>query len=142
MTTPLRKSLLVGAAGLSLAGSVAGCAPTAQAGSTDLAKSGSTITGPYKDGTYSADGDYFSPNGGETVGVQLTLSGNAISAVDITVHADNPNTQKYQGEFKDGIAAQVVGKKLDEINVTKVAGSSLTSGGFNKAVEKIKSEAK
>jgi uncharacterized protein with FMN-binding domain len=156
MTTPLRKSILVGAAGLSLAGSVAGCAPAAQgstdqstpqttsthAGSSTLATTGSSATASYKDGTYSADGTYTSPNGQETVGVQLTLSGGTISGVDITVHPSNPNTKKFQGEFKDGIAAQIVGKKLDDINVSKVAGSSLTSGGFNQAVEIIKSEAK
>jgi hypothetical protein len=34
-----------------------------------------------------------------------------------------------------------VGKNIDELNVSKVAGSSLTSGGFNQAVEKIKQEA-
>jgi uncharacterized protein with FMN-binding domain len=152
MTTPLRKGILVSAAGLSLAGSMAACAPAAQsstpqnagpqAASTNLATSGAKVSGPYKDGTYSADGNYVSPNGPETVGVQLTLSGSTVSAIGITVHADNPNTKKFQGEFKDGIAAQVVGKKLDEINVSKVAGSSLTSGGFNQAVETIKSEAK
>ncbi|MHC6221491.1 FMN-binding protein [Arthrobacter sp. MMS24-S77] len=152
MTTPLHKSILVGAAGLSLAGSVAACAPSTaqsstpqntstQAGSSKLATTGSS-SGSYKDGTYSADGSYTSPNGQETIGVQLTLTGGTISGVDITVHPSNPNTKKFQGEFKDGIAAQIVGKKLDDINVSKVAGSSLTSGGFNQAVETIKSEAK
>lgn len=157
MTTPLHKSILVGAAGLTLAGSVAACAPSTQAstaqsstpqntstqaGASKLATTGSSSSGSYKDGTYSADGSYTSPNGQETVGVQLTLSGGTISGVDITVHPSNPNTKKFQGEFKDGIAAQIVGKKLDDINVSKVAGSSLTSGGFNQAVETIKSEAK
>lgn len=153
MATPLRKSILVGAAGLSLAGSVAACAPATQAGTTQKTQAapgtlattgstGSTSSGTYKDGTYSADGTYTSPNGQETIGVQLTLSGGTVSAVGITVHPSNPNTKKFQGEFKDGIAAQIVGKKLDDINVSKVAGSSLTSGGFNQAVETIKSEAK
>ncbi|MEZ2389274.1 hypothetical protein AB6813_06950 [bacterium RCC_150] len=157
MTTPLRKSILVGAAGLSLAGSMAACAPsvqssaaenspagstTPQAGSSKLATTGSTASGSYKDGTYSADGSYTSPNGQETVGVQLTLSGGTVTNVGITVHPSNPNTKKFQTEFKDGIAAQVVGKKIDDLNVSKVAGSSLTSGGFNQAVDTIKSEAK
>ena len=61
--------------------------------------------------------------------------------VQITEHPSNPNTRKFQGEFASGIAAQVVGKSIDELDVSKVAGSSLTSGGFNKAVEQIKSEA-
>ncbi|MET4539793.1 uncharacterized protein with FMN-binding domain [Arthrobacter bambusae] len=163
MTTPLRKSIYAGIAGLSLIGTVAGCAPSAQspsAESTPAAEnggqastssptssstaSGSTAAGTpaYKDGTYSADGTYTSPNGQETVGVELTLASDTVSAVNITTHPSNPNTKKFQGEFAGGIAAQIVGKKIDELNVSKVAGSSLTSGGFNEAVEQIKSQAK
>ena len=75
------------------------------------------------------------------MGVQLTLSNGTVSAVEITQHPSNPNTRKFQGEFAGGIADQVVGKSLDEIKVSKVAGSSLTSGGFNQAVEEIKAQA-
>jgi uncharacterized protein with FMN-binding domain len=152
-----RKSVYAGLAGLSLIGTVAGCAPSASQGdpgpaenstgessvaapsssASALAGSGST----YKDGTYSADGNYVSPNGTETVGVQLTLAAGKVTDVQITQHPSNPNTRKFQGEFAGGIAAQVVGKSIDELKVSKVAGSSLTSGGFNQAVEQIKSEA-
>lgn len=154
MKTSVRKSVFAGIAGLSLAGTVAGCAPSAQqpaaqetpsaessaapsASSSALASSGEG----YKDGTYKADGTYISPNGTETVGVQLTLANGTVSAVEITEHPSNPNTRKFQGEFASGIAEQVVGKSLDEIKVSKVAGSSLTSGGFNQAVEEIKAQA-
>jgi uncharacterized protein with FMN-binding domain len=160
MNFPVRKSLFIGIAGLSLIGTVAGCAPSAQpataaqpngASTAPATSSGvpiagtgssSSATSGYKDGTYSADGNYVSPNGTETVGVELTLSGGTVSDVSITQHPSNPNTRKFQGEFAGGIKAQIVGKKLDELNVSKVAGSSLTSGGFNEAVEKIKAEAK
>jgi len=81
--TAVRKGIFAGIAGLSLAGTVAGCAPSTAdsgpgaagnpaaptSGSSTLAGSGAS----YKDGTYSADGNYVSPNGTETVGVQLTL---------------------------------------------------------------------
>ncbi|CAH0140684.1 hypothetical protein SRABI83_00460 [Arthrobacter sp. Bi83] len=156
MKPSVRKSVFAGMAGLSLAGTVAGCAPSAQqpaaqetqpattsasaapgSSSSALAESG----GGYKDGTYSADGSYRSPNGTETVGVQLTLANGTVSAVEITEHPSNPNTRKFQGQFASGIAEQVVGKSLDEIKVSKVAGSSLTSGGFNQAVEEIKAQA-
>jgi uncharacterized protein with FMN-binding domain len=160
MRPSVRRSVYAGIAGLSLAGTVAGCAPSTGNGpaageSTPPAASGSSAaaTGPstgastsgasgYKDGTYSADGTYVSPNGTETVGVQLTLAGGTVKDVQITQHPSNPNTRKFQGEFAGGIAAQVVGKDIDELNVSKVAGSSLTSGGFNKALEQIKSEAR
>jgi uncharacterized protein with FMN-binding domain len=157
MSFPVRKSVFVGIAGLSLIGTVAGCAPSAQAPAAQFtgAPTGSATTGApiagtgasssaasgYKDGTYSADGNYVSPNGTETVGVELTLAGGTVSDVNITQHPSNPNTRKFQGEFAGGIKAQIVGKKLDELTVSKVAGSSLTSGGFNQAVEKIKAEA-
>jgi uncharacterized protein with FMN-binding domain len=149
MSFPVRKSVFVGIAGMSLIGTVAGCAPSAQApaaqsapsSSAPAAGASSSAASGYKDGTYSADGNYVSPNGTETVGVELTLSGGTVSGVNITQHPSNPNTRKFQGEFAGGIAAQIVGKNLDELNVSKVAGSSLTSGGFNQAVEKIKSEA-
>jgi uncharacterized protein with FMN-binding domain len=149
----IRKTVFAGIAGLSLAGTVAGCAPSAQQpaaqetpsttaetaapGSSALASSGAG----YKDGTYSAEGNYKSPNGTETVGVQLTLASGTVSAVEVTPHPSNPNTKKFQGQFAGGIAEQIVGKSLDEIKVSKVAGSSLTSGGFNQAVEDIKTQA-
>ena len=153
MKPSIRKTVFAGVAGLSLAGTVAGCAPSAQqpatqeteppAAATASASAGSSAgsAAGYKDGTYSADGNYKSPNGTETVGVQLTLAGGTVSAVEITEHPSNPNTRKFQGQFASGIADQVVGKSLDEINVSKVAGSSLTSGGFNQAVEAIKAQA-
>ncbi|BAS09709.1 FMN binding protein [Arthrobacter sp. Hiyo4] len=75
------------------------------------------------------------------MGVELTLASGTVTAVNITQHPSNPNTRKFQGEFAGGIAAQVVGKSIDELNVSKVAGSSLTSGGFNQALDKIKAEA-
>ncbi|MEV7604735.1 hypothetical protein AB0N65_04775 [Paenarthrobacter sp. NPDC089322] len=157
MTTPLRKSLFVGIAGLSIMGAAAACAPTSQpstqtpatenggqasTSSPSSTTAGTSGTSTYKDGTYSADGTYTSPNGQETVGVELTLAGGTVSAVNITVHPSNPNTKKFQGEFAGGISAQIVGKNIDELNVSKVAGSSLTSGGFNDAVQQIKSQAK
>lgn len=156
MKPSVRKSVYAGIAGLSLAGTVAGCAPSAQqpaAQETQSSESSAAAApGPsssalassgagYKDGTYTADGTYKSPNGTETVGVQLTLANGTVSAVDITEHPSNPNTRKFQGQFASGVSDQVVGKSLDEIKVSKVAGSSLTSGGFNQAVDQIKTQA-
>ena len=153
MQPTIRKTVFAGIAGLSLAGTVAGCAPSAQQPSAQEAPSAASETAApgssalassgagYKDGTYSAEGNYKSPNGTETVGVQLTLANGTVSAVEVTPHPSNPNTKKFQGQFAGGIAEQIVGKSLDEIKVSKVAGSSLTSGGFNQAVEDIKTQA-
>jgi uncharacterized protein with FMN-binding domain len=97
--------------------------------------------GTYADGTYTATGSYVSPGGQESIEVTLTLTSDVVSAVEVVSNADNPNSVRYQGEFVDGIADVVVGVPLDDLEVDKVAGSSLTSGGFNEAVETIKGEA-
>lgn len=159
MTTRHQKTAVTALAGLSLLGFVTGCAT--DAGSTDASStpaatlSSTTEASPdttestdaaasssaYADGEYSAEGEYTSPGGKETVGVSLTLADDVITAVTVTPESDNPNGKKYQGEFADGIAAVVVGKSIDDIEVSKVAGSSLTSGGFNDAVDQIKADA-
>lgn len=155
MITRHQKTAVTALAGLSLLGVVTGCstgAGSSDSGSTpaatlqstsDAAPATSTPAGSsaYKDGEYKAEGEYTSPGGKETVGVSLTLAGDKVTAVTVTPESTNPNGKKYQGEFADGIAAEVVGKSLNELKVSKVAGSSLTSGGFNDAVDKIKADA-
>jgi uncharacterized protein with FMN-binding domain len=121
-------------------------APAPSAGSSDSSGSGSSgsdaaAASVYADGTYDATGTYTSPNGQEEIDVSLTLEGDVITAVTVTPEATNPNSVNYQTQFADGIAEVVVGKNIDEIEVSRVAGSSLTSGGFNEAVETIKDEA-
>lgn len=95
----------------------------------------------YEDGTYTQTGGYQSPAGPEEVGVTLTLAADVVTAVEVEPMPDNPTTTMYQERFAGGISEAIVGKKLDELAVDKVAGSSLTSGGFNEAADKIKSEA-
>ncbi|MDQ6752737.1 MAG: hypothetical protein M3017_04835 [Actinomycetota bacterium] len=148
-TTILRgatgRTMLVAVAGLSLAGSLAGCAPSAQgtsaAGNDAPGGPGQKSSGSYKDGTFSADGHYLSPNGNETIGVTVTLANNVVKDLQLTPHPTNPNTRRFQSEFIGGVNAKVVGKNIDSLNVSKVAGSSLTSGGFNDALTQIKKEA-
>lgn len=118
------------------AGGAPAATPTAGA-ATGAGAAAST----YKDGTYSADGSYQTPESVETVKVTVTLAGDVITAVDVTGDPQKAESKRYQGEFIGGISDEVVGKDIDTISVSRVAGSSLTSGGFNKAIEKIKAEA-
>jgi uncharacterized protein with FMN-binding domain len=152
MITRHQKTAVTALAGLSLLGVLTGCAtdaaetkaPTeATPNATTESKDAGAAAGSssYKDGEYSAEGEYTSPGGAEKVGVALTLEGGNITAVTVTPESENPNGKKYQGEFADGISSVVVGKSIDEIKVSKVAGSSLTSQGFNDAVEQIKADA-
>ncbi|WP_430591476.1 FMN-binding protein [Humidisolicoccus flavus] len=102
----------------------------------------SDSAGEYADGSYTAEGSYVSPGGQETIDVELTLADGVISEVTVTnPDTTNANSLRYQGEFIDGISAEVVGVPIDEVSVDRVGGSSLTSGGFNDALEQIKTDA-
>jgi len=97
--------------------------------------------GGYADGDYEAEGSYTNPGGESTVKVALTISDGTISDVTVTPEASNGTSKQFQTKFAGGIADEVVGKSLDDLDVTKVAGSSLTSQGFNDAIDAIKAEA-
>lgn len=142
-------------AGLTLLGTLAGCASTAAVADPQSGggTSGGASTGPstttttdssatYKDGTYSEHGTYSSPGGTEVINVELTLKDNIVTAVTVkTVKAD-PTAHEYEELFEGGISKVVVGKKIDSLNVSRVAGSSLTSQGFNNALVAIKADAR
>ena len=116
----------IGAVGL--VGALSGCAAT-------------TSDHSYRDGDYTADGTYSAPSGTETISVELTLEDDIVMSVSVTPHATEGNQKKFQTQFADGIAAEVLGKDIDQLSVSRVAGSSLTSSGFNDALEAIKGEA-
>ena len=116
-------------------------APTTDTPTEDTPDIGDADAGAYADGDYSAEGSYSNPGGQSTVKVDLTINDGTISDVTVTPEAENGTSKQYQEKFAGGIADEVVGKSLDDLDVTKVAGSSLTSGGFNEAIEQIKSDA-
>lgn len=95
----------------------------------------------YKDGTYKATGSYLSPGGEESVDVEITLKSSVIESATVTPHPASATSTQYQGEFVDNFKPLVVGKDINEVKLSRVAGSSLTSGGFNEAIEKIKDDA-
>ena len=115
----------------------ASSAPSASAAAPSAARTGST----YADGTYTAEGSYQTPESVESVRVTVTLQDDEITAVEVTGQPKARESQQYQSQFIGGISDVVVGKNIDEISVSRVAGSSLTSGGFNKAIDEIKAEA-
>ena len=168
MTSTARRAVTV-AASLAAVGALAACGSsdgaaaegTTQAAETPAAESGESSEpaessapaessevaepaegGIYTDGVYTATGSYISPGGEESIEVALTLAGDVVSEVEVTSLAKHPNSERFQGEFISGIEGVVVGVPIDELAVDKVAGSSLTSGGFNEAVELIKAQAR
>lgn len=144
--TPSRKTLLFAAASLTLASTA--CAGTADDGASaadtsPAAQAGTPApSGSYADGEYSASGSYIPPsNQTEEVDVTLTLENNVVTALTVNTSGNNPTSKQYQRKFTSGVQEQVVGRNINELDVHKVAGSSLTSSGFNKALDTIRAEA-
>lgn len=137
--TPVRRAFAAAAAASTLA-VVAAC------GSDSASPSGESderegASGAYDDGTYTATGDYTNPGGLATIDVELTIEGNEVTAVTVTPTAAGGNSLQFQTQFAGGVADEVVGRPLDEVEVDTIAGSSLTGVGFNDAVAQIKDEA-
>lgn len=140
----MSRSIATGFAGLGLAGiglaALAGCS-TPGGGSGGDGGSGVDTSAEYEDGIYTATGGYVAPSGSEEIVVELTLEDDIVTAVAVTPQATDPNAKSFQGMFASGIAAEIIGQDIDTLNVSRVGGSSLTSGGFNDALEQIKAQA-
>ncbi len=115
-------------------------ADTSSSDSSSAEADTGTDADTYADGTYEATGSYANPGGESSVDVTLTVADNAVTEVEVAPGASGTSLS-YQQQFIAGIDQEVVGKSLNDIEVTKVSGSSLTSGGFNEALAQIKSEA-
>lgn len=156
-STAVPRSLRMSAALVGVAGALtlAGCATdtaadpaattepdtsTAEESTTDTGSEAAT-GGAYTDGTYTAEGSYATPESVEAISVTVTLEDDVITAVEVTGDPTKRESEEYQAKFIGGISDEVVGQDIDDISVSRVAGSSLTSGGFNQAIDAIKSEA-
>lgn len=135
MPTITKRLLALGFAGLGAAAALAGCA------AGPATEGGGDTSAEYADGTYEAEGDYTSPAGPSHVTVELTIADDLVTAVTVTPLATDPTSKGFQTQFADGISDAIVGQDIDTLNVSRVGGSSLTSGGFHDALEQIKAEA-
>jgi uncharacterized protein with FMN-binding domain len=96
----------------------------------------------YVDGQYTAEGSYVLPNNEvEKITVSVTLLNGIITTVDYKGNPIEQGSIFNQKKFSEGYKALVVGKNIDEVNLTVVNGSSLTSLGFMEALKSIKVKA-
>lgn len=91
--------------------------------------------------TYFSRGEYLTPaRTNHTIDVTLTLAGDVVTDASI-IYDDgagfsNPHQERFDGAYK----AQVVGKRLDEINLSRVGGASVTSRSFNEVIAEIEAQ--
>lgn len=113
---------------------------TSSAGST-TAPAASSSSNSFKDGTYQASSDYFTPGGQEGINVSLTVQNGTVTASTVSHQSNNRESEAYQYEFSQGYKQYVVGKKLSDINLFAVSGASLTTQGFEDALAQIQTKA-
>ena len=99
-------------------------------------------TGSYKDGNYTAKGDYYTPGGRGTIALNITIKANVITDASIEMGAAGGVSIQYQDAFNAAYKDSVVSKNVNNVSLSRVAGASLTTDGFNTVLEQIKSDAK
>lgn len=144
MRRPTARTAFAASAATTVLLLTAACGSTA---SDSVSGSGSDTSAPavdpnadYADGTYEASGSYANPSGQSSIDVTITIADNVVTDLALEPGATGTSLG-YQKQFIGGAADEVVGKTLGEIDVSKVSGSSLTSGGFNKALDEIRQDA-
>ncbi len=78
---------------------------------------------------------YASPAGTDSMKVTLVTSGEVIKSVEIVPMPTHEFSKKHQENFAKAIGAEVIGKKKSELNLSAVAGASLTTDAFMKFVQ-------
>jgi K+/H+ antiporter YhaU regulatory subunit KhtT len=72
----------------------------------------------------------------------LTIAGNIVTDSSLQQTATEREDEQYQGAFESEYKSNVVGKKISELSLSRVAGASLTNDGFNSALADIENQAK
>lgn len=98
-------------------------------------------TSEYQDGVHTAQVTYNTPKRDTYhLDVSLTLANDTVTDASVTYSNGaerDPNAQRFEKAYR----TEVVGKKLDAVNLSRVGGASLTTNAFNDAIAKIKMDA-
>lgn len=114
----------------------------AQTAPPDPGSSSSTSnSGQYKDGTYTASTEYSVPPGNEDITVTLTLKNGVVTNSSVENSENDHNSARFQQDFTASYKSYVVGKKINAVHLSYVAGASDTAQAFNDAVSQIASKA-
>lgn len=88
-------------------------------------------------GTFNLTGNYTTPGGDEPFDATVTLENDVIIAVETKNIAIHEVSKKFQDKFGSGVAGQIVGKNIKDVQVAYVNGASLTSTAFNTALHAL-----
>ena len=98
-------------------------------------------TSVYRDGTYTANAEYYTPKRRKhVISVTLSLRDDVIAGVDVQydgAEARTPSHTRFDGAYE----SLVLGVEMDELDLSRVGGASLTTTAFNEALGDITSDA-
>lgn len=87
---------------------------------------------------YEAFVQYLTPRGSrESINVELTIEDGVIIDSDIEYEANSSDARFYQSSFNSEYKSRVIGKRIDEVKLSRVGGASLTTAAFMKALDEI-----
>lgn len=118
-------------------------APTAErrADELSLEPAAPTQTNVYRDGTYTANAEYYTPKRRKhVISVTLSLRDDVIADVDVQYDgagAKTPSHTRFDGAYE----TLVLGVEMDDLDLSRVGGASLTTTAFNEALGDITSDA-
>lgn len=95
----------------------------------------------YTSGTYNTTVQYRTPESIESLAVSLTVTKDVVTDAAITIDASAHESRRYQDAFAANYKQYVVGQSLESLKLSRVSGSSLTTGAFNRALDAIRTSA-
>ncbi len=92
-------------------------------------------------GSFSGEASYSTGRSIHELLVTLTLENDIVVASDIRYDGQGEPTTPTLRSFNDAYEAEVIGKDIDDIELSRVGGASWTSDAFNEAVDTIQQQA-
>lgn len=128
-------------AGLGAALVLAGCTVTVpsdqQTVTPDTGRTGDRPTAPTADGTFNGTGSYETPGGRQEIDVTVVVADGVVTGLRVDPAATNATSRRFQERFASAVVDTVVGRRVDEVEVGRLAGSSSTGTGFMAALDQV-----
>ena len=96
----------------------------------------------FKDGTYTVEDAYFVMAGlSEPMRTVITLDDGIITDASVAFDTQDIHSEYHQRDFSAVYKSEVIGSNIKEVPFSRIGGASLTTGGFNDALQKVMSQA-
>lgn len=96
---------------------------------------------PTADGTYSGTGSYETPGGRQQIDVTVVLADGVVEVLRVDPAATNTTSLRFQERFASAVVERAVGRRLADVEVDRLAGSSSTGAGFMAALDQVARDA-